>query len=99
MREPCIRSWRSGHCSPRYREDEVGGTVEKDKALDTAVAQIERQFGKGAIMRMGDDAVAVRVPAISTGSLGLDVALGVGGVPRGRAVPYTHLTLPPNREV
>jgi recombination protein RecA len=60
--------------------------VEKDKALDTAVAQIERQFGKGAIMRMGDDAVAVRVPAISTGSLGLDVALGVGGVPRGRVV-------------
>ena len=60
--------------------------MEKDKALDTAVAQIERQFGKGAIMRMGDDAVAVRVPAISTGSLGLDVALGVGGVPRGRVV-------------
>jgi protein RecA len=60
--------------------------VEKDKALDSAVAQIERQFGKGAIMRMGDDAVAVRVPAISTGSLGLDVALGVGGVPRGRVV-------------
>lgn len=60
--------------------------MEKDKALDSAVAQIERQFGKGAIMRMGDDAVAVRVPAISTGSLGLDVALGVGGVPRGRVV-------------
>ncbi len=60
--------------------------MEKDKALDNAVAQIERQFGKGAIMRMGDDAVAVRVPAISTGSLGLDVALGVGGVPRGRVV-------------
>ena len=60
--------------------------MEKDKALETAVAQIERQFGKGAIMRMGDDAVAVRVPAISTGSLGLDVALGVGGVPRGRVV-------------
>lgn len=67
-------------------KDKVGGAVEKDKALETAVAQIERQFGKGAIMRMGDDAVAVRVPAISTGSLGLDVALGVGGVPRGRVV-------------
>ena len=51
-----------------------------------AVVQIERQFGKGAIMRMGDEAAAVRVPAISTGSLGLDLALGVGGVPRGRVV-------------
>ncbi len=60
--------------------------MEKDKALDMAVAQIERQFGKGAIMRMGDEAAAVRVPAISTGSLGLDIALGVGGVPRGRVV-------------
>jgi recombination protein RecA len=60
--------------------------VEKDKALEMAVMQIERQFGKGAIMRMGDEAAAVRVPAISTGSLGLDLALGVGGVPRGRVV-------------
>jgi recombination protein RecA len=60
--------------------------VEKDKALEMAVMQIERQFGKGAIMRMGDEAAAVRVAAISTGSLGLDLALGVGGVPRGRVV-------------
>ncbi|MHB0978600.1 MAG: recombinase RecA [Thermoleophilia bacterium] len=51
-----------------------------------AVTQIERQFGKGAIMRMGDEAAAVRVPAISTGSLGLDLGLGVGGVPRGRVI-------------
>jgi len=60
--------------------------VEKDKALDMAVSQIERQFGKGAIMRMGDEAASVRVAAISTGSLGLDLGLGVGGVPRGRVV-------------
>ncbi len=60
--------------------------MEKDKALDMALTQIERQFGKGAIMRMGDEAAAVRVPAISTGSLGLDLGLGVGGVPRGRVV-------------
>ena len=59
---------------------------DREKALDMAVVQIERQFGKGAIMRMGDEAAAVRVPAISTGSLGLDLALGVGGVPRGRVV-------------
>ncbi len=60
--------------------------MEKDKALDMAVSQIERQFGKGAIMRMGDEAAAVRCAAISTGSLGLDLGLGVGGVPRGRVV-------------
>jgi recombination protein RecA len=60
--------------------------VEKDKALEMAVLQIERQYGKGAIMRLGDDSAVVKVPAISTGSLGLDLALGVGGVPRGRVV-------------
>jgi recombination protein RecA len=60
--------------------------VEKDKALEMAVGQIERQYGKGAIMRLGDEDAAVRVPAISTGSLGLDLALGVGGVPRGRVI-------------
>src|SRR5512136_1899570 len=51
-----------------------------------AVMQIERQYGKGSIMRLGDESAALRVPAISTGSLGLDLALGVGGVPRGRVV-------------
>ncbi|MFN3235240.1 MAG: recombinase RecA [Gammaproteobacteria bacterium] len=59
----------------------------KLKALDMALGQIERQFGKGSIMRMGDDAAASRdLEVISTGSLGLDVALGVGGLPRGRVV-------------
>jgi recombination protein RecA len=58
--------------------------VEKDKALEMAVLQIERQYGKGSIMRLGDEAAALRIPAISTGSLALDLALGVGGVPRGR---------------
>ena len=60
--------------------------MEKDKALEMAVLQIERQYGKGSIMRLGDESAALRVPAISTGSLGLDLALGVGGVPRGRVV-------------
>jgi recombination protein RecA len=60
--------------------------VEKDKALEMAVLQIERQYGKGSIMRLGDESAALRVPAISTGSLALDLALGVGGVPRGRVV-------------
>ncbi|MBF0462443.1 MAG: recombinase RecA [Magnetococcales bacterium] len=57
----------------------------KAKALDAAIAQIERQCGKGAIMRMTLDAVQV-VPVISTGSLGVDMALGIGGLPRGRVV-------------
>ena len=57
----------------------------KKDALATALSQIEKQFGKGAIMKLGDNA-AMQVEAISTGSLGLDLALGVGGVPRGRII-------------
>ncbi len=60
--------------------------VNREKAIDLAVSQIERQFGKGAIMRLGEGGVIKDIPVISTGSLGLDVALGVGGVPRGRVV-------------
>ena len=62
--------------------------VDKDKlkALELAVGQIEKQFGKGSIMRLDKDAVSANIAAISTGSLGLDVALGIGGVPRGRIV-------------
>jgi recombination protein RecA len=56
----------------------------KGRALDAALAQIERQFGKGAIMRMGDQSARQPVPAISTGSLLVDAALGIGGLPRGR---------------
>ena len=58
----------------------------KRKALSAALGQIEKQFGKGAIMRMGDVAGARDIDAISTGSLGLDIALGIGGLPRGRVV-------------
>ncbi|HEY8385750.1 MAG TPA: recombinase RecA [Porticoccaceae bacterium] len=57
----------------------------KEKALQAALSQIERQFGKGAVMRMGDRE-AVAIPSISTGSLGLDIALGIGGLPKGRIV-------------
>ncbi len=59
---------------------------EKKKALEAAVHQIERQFGKGSIMRLGEDDLGIRVPIISTGSLALDSALGIGGVPRGRVI-------------
>ena len=58
----------------------------KKKALTAALGQIERQFGKGSVMRMGDGGVIRDVEAISTGSLGLDVALGIGGLPRGRVI-------------
>jgi len=58
----------------------------KTKALNMALGQIEKQFGKGSVMRLGDGGVAQQVEAVSTGSLGLDIALGIGGLPRGRVV-------------
>lgn len=58
----------------------------KKKALDAALTQIERQFGKGSVMLMGDGSAIPNIDAISTGSLGLDIALGIGGLPRGRIV-------------
>jgi recombination protein RecA len=64
----------------------AGTNNEKAKALSAAITSIERQFGKGAIMRLGDDPIELAIPTISTGSIGLDFALGIGGVPRGRVV-------------
>jgi len=61
-------------------------TASKQKALDSALAQIERQFGKGSIMRLGADSPVEKMEATSTGSLGLDIALGIGGLPKGRIV-------------
>ncbi|HRQ58752.1 MAG TPA: DNA recombination/repair protein RecA, partial [Azoarcus taiwanensis] len=58
----------------------------KAKALAAALSQIEKQFGKGSIMRMGDGHVEKDIQTVSTGSLGLDIALGLGGLPRGRVV-------------
>lgn len=59
---------------------------DKQKALDTAILQIEKQFGKGSIMRLGETGAKLQIEAIPTGSLALDAALGVGGIPRGRVV-------------
>ena len=59
---------------------------ERTRALDLAVSQIEKQFGKGAIMKLGEEAIVQDIPVISTGSLTLDLALGIGGLPRGRVV-------------
>ena len=58
----------------------------KSKALAAALSQIEKQFGKGSIMRLGEHDIAKDIQVVSTGSLGLDIALGVGGLPRGRVV-------------
>src|SRR5580698_9219303 len=60
--------------------------MDKSKALDAALAQIERAFGKGSIMRLGQRESAVESEAISTGSLGLEIGLGIGGLPRGRII-------------
>jgi recombination protein RecA len=60
--------------------------MDKDRALEAALTQIERAFGKGSIMRLGQQDKAVEIEAVSTGSLGLDIALGIGGLPKGRIV-------------
>jgi recombination protein RecA len=63
-----------------------GSSMDKSKALDAALSQIERNFGKGSIMRLGKNDKSMDVDTVSTGSLGLDIALGIGGLPRGRVV-------------
>src|SRR5216110_1843820 len=63
-----------------------GGSMDKQKALQAALDQIDKNFGKGSIMRLGANDKRIEVEAISTGSLGLDIALGIGGLPRGRVI-------------
>jgi recombination protein RecA len=63
-----------------------GSSMDKSKALDAALSQIERSFGKGSIMRLGKGNKSIEIETVSTGSLGLDIALGIGGLPRGRVV-------------
>ena len=67
-------------------ENKNASNQEKNKALSAALAQIEKQFGKGSVMRMAPGVVVEEIPSVSTGSLGLDIALGVGGLPRGRVI-------------
>ena len=59
---------------------------DKRKALDAAIAQIEKQYGKGSVMKLGDSNANMNIDVIPTGSLSLDIALGLGGVPRGRII-------------
>ena len=63
-----------------------GDDMDKEKALSAALAQIERHFGKGSVMRLGQGEPLVEIEAVSTGSLGLDIGLGIGGLPRGRVI-------------
>ena len=67
-------------------EDSEEKKTAKNRAIDSALTQIEKQFGKGAIMKMGQKDAADKVPAIPTGSVAFDLALGIGGFPRGRVV-------------
>ncbi len=59
---------------------------DKQKALEAALSQIDRAFGKGSVMKLGSKGAAVQIESVSTGSLGLDLALGIGGLPRGRVI-------------
>ncbi len=68
------------------RGPQFAGDAEREKALDAAMAQIQKQFGKGAVMKLGDNGAMLNIEAISTGSISLDLATGIGGVPRGRIV-------------
>src|SRR5882757_96050 len=71
--------------TPQHRADNTT-TQARDKAIDLALAAIDKQFGKGAIMKLGKDPIDREVHVIPSGSLGLDIALGIGGLPRGRIV-------------
>src|ERR687898_521378 len=70
----------------RFREGTKEGNVDRDKMLDVTLQQIEKQFGKGAVMKLGEHPMGAGVSIVPSGSLALDVALGVGGIPRGRIV-------------
>src|SRR5439155_13725255 len=81
--DPAYKEWEQMTTALRVVE---GSSMDKSKALDAALSQIERTFGKGSIMRLGKNDRSMDVETVSTGSLGLDIALGIGGLPRGRVV-------------
>ncbi len=83
---PGHKEWSNGHRHAAALRLVEGSSMDKSKALDAALSQIERSFGKGSIMRLGKNPKSMDVETVSTGSLGLDIALGIGGLPRGRVV-------------
>src|SRR4026208_1311201 len=72
--------------SSRVGRDGKGDRVDRDKVLDVTLQQIEKQHGKGAVMKLGEHPMNIEMQTIPTGSLALDIALGIGGIPRGRVV-------------
>src|SRR5499427_10786115 len=85
-RSPMAATERSEKVERIERRDDDRTDKERGKAVEMAVGQIEKQFGKGSIMRLGGKDAIAPIPAISTGSITLDWALGVGGLPRGRVI-------------
>lgn len=73
--------------------------IEKEKALEMALSQIEKQFGKGAVMKLGDAAAKISVSTIPSGCLELDFALGVGGIPRVESLRFMARNLPVKRQL
>src|SRR4029078_8120084 len=80
------RSSRTSRGHDRMDKEQQKDAQARESALKNALGQIERPFGQGSIMKMGDEGAQVRVDAVPTGALSLDLALGVGGLPRGRIV-------------
>ena len=68
------------------KNDNKNAIGDREKALEEALLQIEKQFGKGAVMKLGDSGAKMNIEAISTGSISLDIATGIGGVPKGRII-------------
>src|SRR3954454_10469101 len=93
-KEPLVRKASGAHPAPRFPHPDIvrshmaddRNDRERLKAIEMAVGQIEKQFGKGSIMRLGQKDVIAQIPAISTGAVSLDYALGIGGMPRGRVI-------------
>jgi recombination protein RecA len=85
LSRPCTLLFELTH-QPMKGEMIMAWDTDREKAVDLAITQIERQFGKGSIMRLGGEEYISDIPAISTGALSLDIALGVGGYPRGRVI-------------
>src|SRR3972149_3449272 len=79
-----MRSGRALVTTDQSTAQAAPATTEKQRSLELAIGQIEKQFGRGAIMRLGEASANLQIEAIPTGSLALDLALGIGGIPRGR---------------
>jgi len=86
MKDPATKDAAKPANKEAFAEAPRARDADKDKAIDLAVAGIEKQFGKGSIMRLGEEVAAPEVKVVSTGSLAIDIALGVGGLPKGRIV-------------